>query len=118
MGFTNISAQKAYETISYKGSINGSPIQFNLADGYLPASELNLKQSGKTIVFQPEKGRAESSGDLKFLNYSNPLQPTKNHFVLHKLQDCYDKVPMQISGAYYNGDRRYIIILKKEAKNE
>ncbi|RZJ79182.1 MAG: hypothetical protein EOO47_11575 [Flavobacterium sp.] len=109
-------AQKAYETISYKGSINGSPIHFTLADGYLPASELNLKKAGKTVVFQPEKGIAETNGDLKFLDYSNPLKPAKNHFVLHKLLDCYDKIPNQISGAYHNEGRRFIIILKKEKK--
>lgn len=116
IGFYNSFAQKAYESVSYKGSINGSAIQLTLTDGYLPASELNLKQGGKTLIFLPEKGKAENNGDLKFFNYSNPLKPAKNHFVLYKLQDCYDKVPNQISGAYHDGNRRFIIILKKEKK--
>ncbi|RZK51512.1 MAG: hypothetical protein EOO87_17465 [Pedobacter sp.] len=109
-------AQKAYETIAYKGSVNGMKIVFSLADGYLPASELSLKQESSSLIFLPDKGKTEANGDLKLLNYSNPLKPAKNHFVLHRLQDCYDKIPNEIAGVYNTGERRYIIILKKEKK--
>ena len=109
-------AQKAYETIVYKGSVNGMKIVLSLADGYLPASELSLKQQNNSLTFLPDKGEAATNGDLKLLNYSNPLKPAKNHFVLHKLRDCYDKIPDEIAGVYDTGERRYIIMLKREKK--
>ena len=110
------SAQKAYETVHYQGTVNGMLIRFTLADGYLGASKIQLSSKLHTKVqqFIPEKGVADAKQHLKFLTYPTPNQAAKNHFVLAGMQTGYTLCPTAITGKYYSNGKTKAITLQKE----
>lgn len=108
-------AQKAYETVYYKGKVNGMSIRLSYADGYLAASKITLTPKNKKAKsFIPEKGVTQANGQLKFLHYINPLQPALAYFILYRLKDSAEALPAEISGKYNDNKKQYSIILKKD----
>ncbi|MHA4895726.1 hypothetical protein ACXZ1K_13315 [Pedobacter sp. PWIIR3] len=102
------SAQKAYEMVSYSGKLNGIIIKLNLADGYIGASEIKIKdtKTGKPVVYIPESGTVGDSRQLKFSPLGTTKSASNGYFILEKVEDVYDELPGTISADYYKAGKR------------
>lgn len=59
-------AQKAYDIISYKVDIYGSPGKLEVADGYLLASKVTIHSSYGDQIFAADANEPNDKGELKF----------------------------------------------------
>jgi hypothetical protein len=96
-------AQKAYETASYSGKLKGQTIAFKLANGYIGASEINLRISpkAKPILFMADSGAPDSGNQLTFKND----KAGAGYFILKNMQDAYDQLPIIIYGVFITDDQ-------------
>lgn len=106
-------AQKAYEQVFYTGLVNGMNIKFTYADGYLMASQLELKAKGKRIQTFIYDNFNENTSELKLLNYLRLGKSTQKYIVLTNIRERDAKLPNQFLGKYYSGKKQYAFILKK-----
>jgi hypothetical protein len=63
---SQVHAQKAYEIISYKAKVYGSPAKLAIADGYLLASKIIIYSSYGTQTFAPNANDPDTKGELRF----------------------------------------------------
>jgi hypothetical protein len=63
---TKVYAQKAYDIISYKAKVYGSPAKLAIADGYLLASKIIIYSSYGTQTFAPNANDPDIKGELRF----------------------------------------------------
>jgi len=99
---------KAYEAISYHGTVNGQAATFILANGYIGASSLKLHHQGykKPIVFEPDQGVGDEKNRLKFITYQ---KGRLDYFIMSNMQDTYDENPGYIVGNYYLNHRVFLV---------
>ena len=101
-------AQKAYETLNYRGLVDGKIVNFSLADGYVAASRISFGSKNPKL-FYLKNTSAENNRQLKFVPHS---KLTKSYFILIT-KDGFDKVSQQIFGNYYDGKKNYKFVLKR-----
>jgi len=99
-------AQKAYETVSYKGELNRQKIRLNLANGYIGASAIIIRFNSKSIQFTPEMGSANADGRLRFNRLKNSDHPSTDYFILDNMADAYETLPLVIKGQYYHNGKK------------
>lgn len=99
---------KAYEAISYHGTVNGQAATFILANGYIGASSLKLHHPGykKSIVFEPDQGVGDEKNRLKLITYQ---KGRLDYFIMSNMQDTYDENPEYIVGNYYLNHRVFLV---------
>lgn len=95
-------AQKAFETVNYKGKLNNKVIRLALANGYIGASSIKFTSKGKSLVFSPDSGVPDEHNKLIFrlAKYQQP-----NYFILSNMQEAYQELPLFINGEYYNNKK-------------
>lgn len=90
------SAQKAYDAVLYKGTLQGKTIQLYLGNGYVAASKITISApKQKPVLFLPESGIANEKFMLR-----NTQSQAKDLFTLYHIQESYYKAPGIISGTY------------------
>lgn len=89
-------AQKAYETEHYKATIQGREALLNLANGYIGATKIILKQKSKSVSYSPESGAASE----KYVLRCNVKGHT-DYFVLNHVKELFTPVPRVVTGTYY-----------------
>lgn len=110
-------SQKAYESVYYKGSTQNITITFDLADGYIAASQIITKdeKTKKTSLFLPEDGVELPNKAMKFIHYSVSGKYFTDYFVLKGLENCVEILPDKINGKYYFKGVAYPFVLLKKA---
>jgi len=105
-------AQKAYETVNYKGIIKGKTVKLSLADGYLSASKITLV-SKKSIIFYPKNGFNNDDKQIKFTPITNLKEIENVYFILLNPKNELDQIPTQIYSRFWDGQKNHSFILKK-----
>lgn len=94
-------AQKAYDAVKYKGTLQDKTVQLYLGNGYLAASKITLSaQKQKPTSFLPESGAASDQFILR-----NTQNSTKDLFILYHIRESYNEVPLIITGSYQFGKK-------------
>lgn len=109
-------AQKAYEAVYYCGKTQHISIKFMLANGYLEASEIIIKDSAtrKSSTFYLDLVYAGEEKQKRFYHYTTLQQPFTDYFILEELEENYTSLPGEIQGYYYVEGKAIKIILKKD----
>jgi len=91
---------KAFEAYDYAGAVDGRLVRFNLADGYIGASyiQLFLTAGKKPLKFEPDAGTPNENNQLKFIPFP---ESRSGYFLLHNVQAVYDNLPSRITGYYF-----------------
>lgn len=101
-------ASKAYEEVLYVGQLPFGSVEFILADGYIQASGVALKDgaSNRTVIFKMDDVRFDTD-QRKFVPISASRDIATDSFILKNLENA----PNIITGDYYHGGKSYPVIL-------
>lgn len=107
-------AQKAYELIRYKGSIQGNRTTLLLADGYLPASKVTIYSKHGNQLFSPSTDGPDSQGELRFNAAASNKGNKKSagSWLVLKGLDKYP-YPSQIRAVYWDTKVRRAVVLRQ-----
>lgn len=112
--------QKAFEAVHYIGKVQDLRVRFKLADGYLPASEINVKstKSGKAILFIPESGMPDELENLSFYK-KLPGGSKREYFVISGLREVFaGDAPALFKASYYKNGGRFDFQFRKIQNTE
>jgi hypothetical protein len=105
-------AQKAFENVAYRGKLNSRTVSFNLANGYIGASEISIR-AAKTLRYTPEAGYVDRDGKMKFSLLTTSEKPASDYFVLEGMAETYEHLPATIKGIYYDKRKQLKVVFYK-----
>jgi hypothetical protein len=107
-------AQKAYDMITYQGTIYGSKAILQLAEGYLLASKLSMSSKLGKQEFSPSAGEPDARGDLRFdaAKATGRFKDNKGSWILIKKIGGAE-YPSRIMAAYWDGKIQKIFVFNQ-----
>lgn len=112
---TSSFAQKAYELEYYKVKTKDFNIKFALGNGYIGASEVQIKdnKTKQTTKYIAEDGSENSNYKMKFIPSSTKNKSGVNYFIIDGIKDSYEILPKKFRGQLYLGIKNYKFLLNK-----